>query len=99
MLVGFRVPPAAAQRPWRAPSGDWLETLPPGQFPAYLKEASPKAREMHRFAAAHGETLQYIPCYHPHVSRMTMGVPGIPVHPESRRICRSWFGTKSEDRG
>ena len=48
---------------WRAPSGDWLETLPPGRFPAYLKDASPKAREMYRFAVANGETLRYIPCY------------------------------------
>lgn len=54
---------AAAQTGRRAPSGDWLETLPRGQFPAYLKDASPKAREMYRFAAANGETLRYIPCF------------------------------------
>jgi hypothetical protein len=54
---------AAGQTGWRAPSGDWLETLPPGRFPAYLKDANPKAREMYRFAVANGETLRYIPCY------------------------------------
>ncbi len=54
---------AASAGGWRAPSGDWLETLPRGQFPAYLKDASPKAREMYRFAAANGETLRFIPCY------------------------------------
>ena len=54
---------AASSGGWRAPSGDWLETLPPGRYPAYLKDASPKAREMYRFAVANGETLRYIPCY------------------------------------
>jgi len=54
---------AASPGGWRAPSGDWLETLPQGQYPAYLKDASPKAREMYRFAVANGETLRYIPCY------------------------------------
>lgn len=43
---------------WRAPSGDWLETPPQGQYPAYLKNASLKARGMYRFAVANGETLQ-----------------------------------------
>jgi len=54
---------AASPEGWRAPSGDWLETLPRGLFPAYLKDASAKAREMYRFAVANGETLRYIPCY------------------------------------
>lgn len=53
----------SAQTGWRTPSGDWLETLPRGQFPAYLKNASPKAREMDRFTAANGDILRYIPCY------------------------------------
>ncbi len=53
----------AQAKAWRAPSGDWLETLPPGQLPAHLKNTSPKAREMYRFAGANGETLRYIPCY------------------------------------
>ena len=63
VLIGYPIAPAAAQTGWRAPSGDWLETLPPGRYPAYLKDASPKAREMYRSAAANGETLRYIPCY------------------------------------
>ena len=58
-----RIRRAVAQTGGRAPSRDWLETLPPGKFPAYLKDASPKAREMYRFAVANGETLRYIPCY------------------------------------
>jgi len=62
-LIVSRSGRSAAQTGWRAPSGDWLETLPPGQFPAYLKNASPKAREMYRFAVANGDTLRYIPCY------------------------------------
>jgi hypothetical protein len=60
---GSPVSPVAAQTGWRAASGDWLETLSPGRFPAYLKDANPKAREMYRFAVANGETLRYIPCY------------------------------------
>ena len=54
---------SASKGGWRAPSGDWLETLPPSELPGYLKDASPKAREMYRYAAANGETLRYIPCY------------------------------------
>ncbi len=62
-LLGGQAVRAAAQTGRRAPSGDWLETLMPGQFPAYLKDASSKAREMYRYAAVNGETLRYIPCY------------------------------------
>jgi hypothetical protein len=62
-LGGSRLARAAAQGGWRAPSGDWLETHSPGRFPAYLKNAGPKAWEMYRFAAANGEMLRYIPCY------------------------------------
>lgn len=62
-LISSRIRRAVAQAGWRAPSGDWLETLPPGRFPVYLKDATPKAREMYRFAVANGETLRYIPCY------------------------------------
>ena len=60
-LVGTAWTPSSGG--WRAPSGDWLETLPPGRYPAYLKDASPKAPEMYRFAVANGEALRYIPCY------------------------------------
>ncbi len=62
-LLGTRAKPVAAQSGRRAPSGDWIETLPRGQFPAYLNDAGPKAREMYRFAADNGETLRYFPCY------------------------------------
>jgi hypothetical protein len=62
-FVGSRGGRVAAQTGRRAPSGDWLETLPRGRFPAYLQDASPKVREMYRLAAENGETLRHIPCY------------------------------------
>lgn len=45
----------------RAP-GDRYETLSPGQLPAFAM-GNTRAEEAYRYAAAHPEVLQYIPCY------------------------------------
>jgi hypothetical protein len=50
-----------AQR--RTPSGDLLETVPLGSLPSFAMKAGPKVQEMYRYAAANGETLQYILCF------------------------------------
>jgi hypothetical protein len=55
------VPPRPLQR--RAPNGDLLETVPQGSLPSFAQQASPRVQEAYRYAVAHGETLQYIPCF------------------------------------
>jgi len=45
----------------RAP-GDRYETLGPRQLPTFAT-GNAKAEEAYRYAAAHPEVLQYIPCY------------------------------------
>lgn len=47
----------------RAPSGDLLETVPRGALPSFALKAAPKVQEAYRYAAANGDTLQYIPCF------------------------------------
>ncbi|MBI2456479.1 MAG: hypothetical protein HYV46_10155 [candidate division NC10 bacterium] len=47
----------------RTPSGDLLEAVPKGELPSFAKSGSPKVAETYRYAAAHGETLKYIPCF------------------------------------
>ena len=54
-------PPGPSQR--RARNGDLLETVPQGSLPSFAQQASPKVQEAYRYAVAHGETLQYIPCF------------------------------------
>ena len=54
-------PADALQR--RTPSGDLLETLPLGGLPSFARQKGPKVEEVYRYAAANGETLQYIPCF------------------------------------
>jgi Protein of unknown function with PCYCGC motif len=55
---------APAESPQRrTPSGDLLETVPLGGLPSFAMKAGPEAQEMYRYAAANGETLQYIPCF------------------------------------
>src|ERR687892_264687 len=53
----------AGPRQRRSPNGDLLETVPWGGLPSFAVKAGPKAQEMYRYAAANGETLQYIPCF------------------------------------
>jgi hypothetical protein len=47
----------------RTPHGDVLETVPPGELPSFVRTGSQKAQEAYRYAATHGEILQYIPCF------------------------------------
>ena len=54
---------AWAQGSGVTPSGDRLETMPPGQLPSFAAKASPKVQESYRYAAANGGTLKYIPCF------------------------------------
>jgi hypothetical protein len=55
------VPAASLQQ--RTPSGDLLETMPPGQLPSFTRKGGPKVQAVYRYAVAHGDTLQYIPCF------------------------------------
>ena len=43
-------------------SGDRFETVSAGELPSFAKGASLKTQETYRYAAAHPEVLQYIPC-------------------------------------
>lgn len=45
----------------RAP-GDRYETVGPGQLPSFA-EGNTRAEGAYRYAAAHSEVLQYIPCF------------------------------------
>ncbi len=47
----------------RTPSGDLLETVAKGALPSFALKAAPKVQEAYRYAAANGDTLQYIPCF------------------------------------
>lgn len=44
------------------PWGDRVETVAAGELPSFAKQASVKVQEIYRYAAAHPEVLQYIPC-------------------------------------
>ena len=55
---------APADLPQRkTPTGDLLETVSQGSLPSFALKGGPKAQEAYRYAADHGETLQYIPCF------------------------------------
>ena len=43
--------------------GDLLDTVPPDSLPAFAQQSSVEGQEAYRYAAAHGEVLQYIPCF------------------------------------
>jgi hypothetical protein len=47
----------------RTPHGDVLETVPQGELPSFARTGSLKVQGVYRYAAAHGEILQYIPCF------------------------------------
>lgn len=59
--ITFPPIPDSLQR--RAPNGDLLEIVLQGHLPSFARQASPKVQEAYRYAVAHGETLQYIPCF------------------------------------
>ena len=48
--------------PRKTPSGDLLETVPQGGLPSFARQGGPTVEVVYRYAAEHGETLQYIPC-------------------------------------
>ena len=52
----------AEPRQRKTPSGDLLETVPPGELPSFARTGGPKVEAVYRYAVEHGETLQYIPC-------------------------------------
>jgi hypothetical protein len=54
---------SAEPRQRKTPSGDLLETVPVGRLPSFAMKAGSKAQEAYRYAAANGDTLQYIPCF------------------------------------
>jgi hypothetical protein len=47
----------------RTPSGDLLETIPPGELPSFARKGGSKVETVYRYAAANGDSLQYIPCF------------------------------------
>ena len=56
--------PAAGEPPLRrTPNGDLLETVPKGALPSFAIKGGPKVQEAYRYAAEHGESLRYIPCF------------------------------------
>jgi Protein of unknown function with PCYCGC motif len=55
---------APAEPPQRkTPSGDLLETVPAGELPSFARKGGAKVETVYRYAAEHGELLQYIPCF------------------------------------
>jgi Protein of unknown function with PCYCGC motif len=61
-LVWWSLAPAS-QPLQRTPSGDLLESIAPGQLPSFARKGGSKVEEVYRYAVAHGDTLQYIPCF------------------------------------
>lgn len=59
----FLVSPLANPPQRRTPHGDLLETVRQGELPSFARTGSLKVQEAYRYAAAHGATLQYIPCF------------------------------------
>lgn len=54
---------APGQPPIRkTPSGDLLETVEKGELPSFAKRDD-KVAEAYRYAATHGDTIRYIPCF------------------------------------
>jgi hypothetical protein len=62
LLVGAEL--GHAEPPLRkTPNGDLLETVPKGALPSFAIKSGPKVLEAYRYAAEHGESLRYIPCF------------------------------------
>lgn len=49
--------------PRKTSSGDLLETVPAGRLHSFAVKVGPRVQEAYRYAAANGDTLQYIPCF------------------------------------
>jgi hypothetical protein len=60
-FVGWGSAPAGPPQ-HKTPSGDLLETMPRGELPSFARTGGPQVEAVYRYAVAHGETLQYIPC-------------------------------------
>ena len=45
------------------PSGDRFDAVGADDLPPFARQASSKIREAYRYAAAHPDVLQYIPCF------------------------------------
>ena len=43
--------------------GDYVETLPKGQLPAFARSGTQDHTPLYRYAVEHGAELKYIPCY------------------------------------
>lgn len=43
--------------------GDYVQTLPKGQLPAFARSRTQDNSDLYRYAVEHGEELKYIPCY------------------------------------
>ena len=43
--------------------GDYVETLPRGQLPAFARSGTQDHTPLYRYAVEHGAELKYIPCY------------------------------------
>jgi hypothetical protein len=55
--------PVADPPQQRTPHGDVLETVPQGELPSIARTGGAKVQEAYCYAAAHGDTLQYMPCF------------------------------------
>jgi hypothetical protein len=60
--VVWRASASGAPHQRKTASGDLLETVPRGELPSFAKAGGPKVEVVYRYAIAHEETLQYIPC-------------------------------------
>jgi hypothetical protein len=60
--LAWRASAAAQPVQRKTPSGDLLETVPRGALPSFAKKGGPQVEAFYRYAVAHGEALQYIPC-------------------------------------
>ena len=43
--------------------GDYVQTLPKGELPAFARSRTQDNTDLYRYAVEHGEELKYIPCY------------------------------------
>ena len=60
--VAWRASVSGAPLQRKTASGDLLETVPRGGLPSFATAGDPKVEAVYRYAVAHEETLQYIPC-------------------------------------
>ncbi len=73
LLIGFVLASAGGLWLWgnrsadaqavRDEFGDYVQTLPKGQLPAFARSGAQDHTSLYRYAMEHGEELKYIPCY------------------------------------